>query len=77
MRWADRIRVLIKKERDMQFLELFKVVHTRVEELSATHLGNLNFRIPIGGLAVGEGQEKMFKTIEYTSHLWIQTNQDI
>ena len=41
--------------------------YKELRELSATHLRNLNFPgYAIGGLADGEGQEKMFKTIEYT-----------
>jgi queuine tRNA-ribosyltransferase len=68
MRWADRSLSAYKEREGYAIFGIIQGgTYKELRELSATHLRNLNFPgYAIGGLAVGEGQEKMFKTIEYT-----------
>ena len=68
MRWADRSLSAYKEREGYAIFGIIQGgTYKELRELSATHLRNLNFPgYAIGGLAVGEGQEKMFETIEYT-----------
>ncbi len=68
LRWAERSK---KAYVEREGYGLFGIVQGSVyEELrikSATELQKMGFDgIAIGGLAVGEGQEKMFSTLDYT-----------
>lgn len=68
MRWAERCRVAFKKR---EGYGLFGIVQGSVyEDLrheSVESLAKIGFDgFGIGGLAVGEGQEKMFEVLDYT-----------
>jgi queuine tRNA-ribosyltransferase len=68
LRWAERSK---KAFQPRAGYGLFGIVQGSVYEdlriKSATELGKMDFEgIAIGGLAVGEGQELMFNTLDYT-----------
>ena len=68
LRWAERSKKAFKPRAGYG---LFGIVQGSVYEnlriRSATELGKMDFDgMAIGGLAVGEGQELMFKTLDYT-----------
>ena len=66
-RWAKRSRNAFKiREGYGQFGIIQGGVHADLRKISANNLAELDFEgYAIGGLAVGEGQELMFKVLDY------------
>jgi queuine tRNA-ribosyltransferase len=68
LRWAERSKKAFKER---EGYKLFGIVQGSVYEdlrkISAEELDKIGFDgMAIGGLAVGEGQEEMFKTLDFT-----------
>ena len=68
-RWANRSRnAFVKREGYAQFGIIQGSVYEKLREQSAKDLVELDFEgYAIGGLAVGEGQELMFKVLDYAA----------
>lgn len=66
-RWANRSReAFVKRDGYAQFGIIQGSIYQELREQSAKDLARLDFEgYAIGGLAVGEGQELMFKVLDY------------
>jgi queuine tRNA-ribosyltransferase len=67
MRWAERSRAAFGKRDEAALFGIQQgSVYPKLREASARALTDIGFEgYAIGGLAVGEGQEKMFEVLEY------------
>lgn len=73
MRWADRSRAAFKQREGYgQFGIVQGGVHEDLRQKSVEALKKIDFEgYAVGGLAVGEGQELMFQTLDFTTPMML------
>ncbi|MFO1130200.1 MAG: tRNA guanosine(34) transglycosylase Tgt [Rickettsiales bacterium] len=71
LRWAERSKkAFVDRDLYGQFGIVQGSIYNDLREISAKNLIDMNFDgYAVGGLAVGEGQDLMFKTLDATMHL--------